>query len=380
MKEYKPHHQNENTQNENVVYRKKYRNHWGRAFIMLFVILGICFFLAFFGLASVKDLFGLEKKDKQIEVTITDDMKMSQITKLLHEKNVIEQPFTFSLYAKLKKADEKLKSGTYILNSNMGYDQIIYSMRGSKNAIKDTVKVTFYEGMTIREIGDRLEENKVCTKEDFINALDTGTYDYDFVSRIPADENRFRKFEGYLFPDTYEFYVGMDPQSVVKKFLTNFQNKLSDDLNAQIKNSGMSLDQVITLASIIQEEASAEEEMGKVSSVFHNRMDSPETFPKLQSDVTIFYVEKDIKPFLNEQNQALYDSYNTYVCKGLPVAPVSNPGLAAIEAALNPENTDFYFFLTDINGKYYYAKTAQEHYQNDYTASKLGKTHGISMK
>ena len=380
MKEYKSHQHSQNNENENVVYRKKYRNHWGRALILLFLILGISFFLAFFGLASAKDLLGLEKEDKQIEITVSENMKMAQITKLLHDKNVIDQPFAFSLYAKLKNEEEKLKPGTYILNSNMGYDQILYAMRGNKNAIKDTVKVTFYEGMTIREIGERLEENEVCTKKDFIEALETGTYNYDFISRIPADENRFRKFEGYLFPDTYEFYVGMDPESVVRKFLGNFQNKLTDELNAEIKNSGMSLDEVITLASIIQEEASAVEEMGKVSSVFHNRMETPQTFPKLQSDVTIFYVEKDIKPFLNQQNQALYDSYNTYVCNGLPVAPVSNPGMAAINAALHPEDTDYYFFLTDINGKYYYAKTAQQHYQNDYTASKLGKTHGISMK
>lgn len=379
MKEYKKQENNsENSENKPVVYKKKYINHWGKAIVLTVLILGVSFFLAFYALASASDLLGLEQPDKQIEVVIDDKMSFNQITSLLGSKNVVSQPLTFSLYANLKGDTHNLKPGTYILNSNMSYDQILVALKTERNN-KETVTVTFYEGMTIREIADRLEENKVCMANDFISTLNTAEFGYDFVSRIPDDPNRFRKFEGYLFPDTYEFYVGMKPESVAKKFLSNFDNKLDDELESKIKNSGMSLDEVITLASIVQEEASAKEEMGKVSSVFLNRLDAPSEFPKLQSDVTIFYVEKDIKPYQDKQNQALYDSYNTYVCNGLPVAPVCNPGLDAIEAVLDPEQTDYYFFLTDVNGKYYYAKTATEHYNNDYTASKLGKTHGISI-
>ncbi len=380
MKEYHPSNNNEDfIKGDTVAYKKRYRNHWGRAFVLLFAILGLSFFIAFYALASARDLLGLDKPDKQIEITVKKDMSLNQVINLLKEKKIIEQPFTFSVYAGIKNMDETLKPGTYILNSNMAYDQIIMAMSAG-DKVKDTVKLTFYEGMTIKEIGRKLEENDVCGFDQFIDAIQNGQYDYDFVSRIPMDEHRFRRLEGYMFPDTYEFYVGMNPEQVVRKFLSNFQKKLTPEIDAKIKNSGKSLDQIITLASIIQKEASETEEMGKVSSVFHNRLDTPATFPKLQSDVTIFYVEKDIKPFLNKQNQALYDAYNTYVCEGLPVAPVANPGIEAIMAAIEPEETPYYFFLTDVNGKYYYAKTAQEHYQNDYTASKLGKTHGISMQ
>ena len=380
MKEYHPSNNNEDlSQDDVIVYKKKYKNHWGRAFLLLFVVLGLSFFIAFYALASARDLLGLDKPDKQIEVTVKKDMNFNQVVNLLKDKNVIEQPFTFSVYAELKNLSETMKPGTYILNSNMAYDQIIMALSYG-DSVKDTVTLTFYEGMTIKEIGKKLDENDVCDFDEFIDAVQNGKYDYDFISRIPMDEHRFRRLEGYMFPDTYEFYVGMDPEQVVRKFLNNFQKKLTPEMDAKIKNSGMSLDEVITLASIIQKEASEVEEMGKVSSVFHNRMEAPASFPKLQSDVTIFYVEKDIKPFLNKQDQALYDSYNTYVCTGLPVAPVSNPGIEAIMAALEPEETPYYFFLTDINGKYYYAKTAEQHYQNDYAASQLGKTHGISMK
>ena len=380
MKEYHPSNKNDDFSKDDVViYKKKYRNHWGRAFLLLFIILGLSFFLAFYALVSARDLLGLDKPDNQIEITITKDMSMNQVVGLLKDKNVIEQSFTFSVYAGIKSMDETMKPGTYVLNSNMAYDQIINAISVGDN-VKDTVTITFYEGMTIKEIGRKLEENNVCDFDDFIKAVQTGSYDYDFISRIPMDEHRFRRLEGYMFPDTYEFFVGMNPEQVVRKFLNNFQKKLTPEIDAKIKNSGMSLDEIITLASIIQKEASEEEEMGKVSSVFHNRLESKASFPKLQSDVTIFYVEKDIKPFLNKQDQALYDAYNTYVCEGLPVAPISNPGLDAIMAAIEPEETPYYFFLTDANGKYYYAKTIEQHIQNDYQASKFGKTHGISTK
>ncbi|MEF9984271.1 MAG: endolytic transglycosylase MltG [Oscillospiraceae bacterium] len=381
MKEYRPSNErnSENQGDNRVIRKKKYKNHWAKALMWTFVILGFSIFLAFFALASVSDLLGLEQPDKQIEVVVKDGMGLTQITSLLSNKDVISQPVTFSLYARLKGSSSELNAGTYILNSNMSYDQILVALSTEKNS-KETVQVTFYEGMTIREIAERLEEKKVCDSKEFLKAINDGKFEYNFISRIPENPNRFRKLEGYLFPDTYEFYVGMKPESVIKKFLTNFDNKLTEELDSKIKNSGMSLDEVITLASIIQEEASAKEEMGNVSSVFRNRLDAQNDFPKLQSDVTIFYVEKDIKPYQDKQNQALYDAYNTYVCDGLPVAPISNPGLDAINAVLEPSETDYYFFLTDVNGKYYYAKTANEHYNNDYVASKLGKTHGVSIK
>lgn len=156
--------------------------------------------------------------------------------------------------------------------------------------------------------------------------------------------------------------------------MDNFESKITDEMYAQMKNQNLTLDETITLASMIQEESSGHEEMGRVSSVFHNRLDNSVTYPRLQSDVTIFYVNRDIKPFLQVNDQEMYDAYNTYKCTGLPVGPVCNPGIDAIKAALYPEDTDYYFFLTDANGKFYYAKTADQHYQNEQIAARPARS------
>lgn len=352
---------------------KKIQNRWGRAFLISFALIGVAIFLAFFAIESANDLFGLNQEDRQIEVVITDKMSSSQIVNELEKKGVITQELTFKLYAMLGGSSSKFQAGTYLLNSNMSYDEIIIALK-TGDSVKTVVKVTFYEGMSMREIANLLEEKEVCSAQEFLEFMDTASFEYDFEQKLPKDDKRFRKYEGYLFPDTYEFYVGESPSRVAKRFLSNFENKITDELNAKMKNMNLTLDQTITLASIIQEEASAPEQMANVSSVFHNRMASEGTFPRLESDVTIFYVEKDIKPYLDKHNQPMYDAYNTYVCEGLPVGPICNPGMDAIEAALNPADTNYLFFVTDKSGKFYFAETADEHYRNVRTAAKVDET------
>ncbi len=357
--------------------KKKYKLLWGRAITICAICVGISFFLAIFAIDSAGDLLGLNQENQQIEIVVQEGDSFSDITSTLDENGVISTPLTFSLYAAVQGAGDNFNPGVYILNSNMSYDQIFTAL-STEYAVKSTVQITFYEGMTIKEMASLLEENEVCDADEFIEVLDTGEFDYEFMQRIPEDEHRFRRLEGYVFPDTYEFFIGMDPTEVAKRFLSNFDARFTEEHYAMLSELGMSLDELITLASIIQEEASAVEQMGAVSSVLHNRLDAPATYPKLQCDVTIFYVESDIKPYMTEENQPLYDAYNTYVTNGLPVAPITNPGLAAIEAALMPSETNYYFFLTDVEGTYYYATTFEEHLANDRTASRIGETQGIA--
>ena len=144
----------------------------------------------------------------------------------------------------------------------------------------------------------------------------------------------------------------------------------------------MTLDETIILASIIQKEAGNPDEMGLVSSVFHNRInDLAAGLPMLQSDVTIHYIEEDIKPYQTMGTQEIYDAYNTYVCRGLPAGPICCPGLDAIRAAISPEESSYYFFVTDSNGKYYYSSTLNEHYANVRLAAAAGGvTHGTDVQ
>ena len=166
--------------------------------------------------------------------------------------------------------------------------------------------------------------------------------------------------------------------SVVKKFLDNFDRRVETQHYTRMEELGWTVDDVVKLASIVEKESSGSAQMPVVSSVFHNRLNNPDTFPTLDSDVTIFYVNDYIKPNFTTPNQELYDSYNTYRCHGLPVGPITNPGIQAIEAVLYPESTGYYFFVTDDEGNYYYAATSAEHDANVAKAEAVGGAHGTS--
>ena len=335
-------------------------------------MLALSAFLSIFILESANDLLGFYKEDTQIEVVIPENAQLSEISDILSEEGVISQPLTFQIYAKLRKMADSFQPGTYLLNSNMSYDEIMLALKNATN-VTETVRLTFPEGMTLYEIAQMLEENGVCDAEAFIDVLQTGDFDYEFIQMLPDDDLRFYRLEGYIFPDTYDFFIGEKPISVARKFLDAFNSRVTSDLYDRMRDLNMTLDEAITLASIIQEEASSTEEMYMVSSVFHNRLERAE-FPSrmLQSDVTVYYVENFIKPRLDIENQAMYDAYNTYACVGLPVGPICSPGLDAIDAALYPDSSDYFYFLTDKNGKYYYAQTLEEHNQNEWEAEQVG--------
>ena len=327
------------------------------------LIIALALFLSISILQGITDIFGFEKESEAFEITLTGNENLSDILKILNERDIVTQPTAFRLYSTVKHwKKSSFEAGTYTIKSNMSYDEIIslFKMGMEKD---DIVTVTIPEGLSVYEIAVLLEENGVCSAEKFISALETSEFGYEFVDLIPQSELRFRKFEGYLFPDTYEFYIGENPVSVAKKFLRNFNTRVTSAYYDRFKELDLSLDEVITLASIIQKEAGKLEQMYRVSSVFHNRLKS-KNYPHLQSDTTINYINNYIKPFLASDNQSMYDAYNTEVCKGLPIGPITNPGLDAIKAALYPANTSYYYFVSDVNGEYYYAKTLSQHEAN----------------
>lgn len=353
---------------------------WIRALLMVLVTIGGCVFLAFFLLGSVFDWSGLNQEDKDIIVVVPEGSTTKDIGALLADSGVIQNSIIFRVYAGIKSEEGDLLAGRYIFNSNLSYDEIIvYLKRGDSE--REEVRLTFREGRTVAEIAGLLEEYKVCSAADFLAYLETCDYDYEYFNALPDEEMRFRRLEGYIFPDTYDFFVGENVSEVAKKFLSNFNIKITDEMQVQMRELGLSIDETIILASIIQKEAGRVEDMRKVSSVFHNRMAMTETYPKLQSDVTIFYVNDEIKPYLEQTDQEMYDAYNTYVCNGLPVGPICNPGMDAIEAALNPAETGYYFFVTDKNEDFYYAATADEHARNVAEAKSVGgEAHGIDTQ
>ncbi|MBR3818850.1 MAG: endolytic transglycosylase MltG [Clostridia bacterium] len=232
----------------------------------------------------------------------------------------------------------------------------------------NTVTVMFPEGSTVSQIALLLEENGVCSASDFMAEADNPMNLEGFSFEIPNPDERSFLLEGYLFPDTYEFYKNESASSAIKRFLKNTELKLTEEIRTECDKLGFTLDEILALASIIQEEAGNPAEMGKVSSVLHNRLQS-EKYPRLQCDVATFYLRDYVKPYVDEARyEELMALYNTYNCDGLPAGPITNSGIDAVKAALFPEKTDWYYFVTDSDGIYYYAETWSEHLENCETA------------
>lgn len=224
-----------------------------------------------------------------------------------------------------------------------------------------TVRIMFREGSTVADIAALLESEGVCTAADFMVQANNPQNLEKYGFSVDNVADRAFVLEGYLFPDTYDFYLGESAEAAISRFLKNTASKLDGEIKARCAELGYSLDEILTIASVIQGEASDPVNMKKVASVVHNRLSS-EHLPKLECDCATFYLRRSVKPYVDEARYAqLIDLYNTYNFKGLPAGAINNPGIEAINAALYPDETEYYFFASDDNGVYYYGKTYEEH-------------------
>lgn len=336
--------------------------------IMLAVIAIVSTILCKYAIGCIDDVLRIGD-ETPVEVKIEQGMTDNEVIDLLAEKDLINNKLFCKLFIKIFEKDGPYITNTYTLHAGMGIEDMIALMK-TDYTLGDIVTLTFPEGYTVQEIADKLEMNGVCKASAFVNALQAydSFDDYDFIKQINSKDQRFRTLEGYLYPDTYDFYMGEDPNSVIKKFLNNFENKWTEEYQTKANELGMSIDEVITLASIIQMEAANSDQMPGVSSVIHNRLDNSYNFPKLECDSTTAYYTGTIAPRVNDSKklEAYRNIYDTYDddCTGLPVGAIANPGNAAISAALNPSDTGYYFFNHDVNGGIYYAVTAAEHDRN----------------
>lgn len=369
------------TREKNPTEKGTYKERWQRfrrtamgdlTVALLWVVTGIVLGAWMVGVFS--DVLGIMKDGTQREVQVKAGWSTLDMAYAMKKSGVINHPWVFAVYTMLNDTDGTFKSGTYLLDGGMTYDKIISTVQRKQSS--QTVRITFTEGMNAAEIGALLEENKVCLKSEFLKAVNTGTYNYDFIPAGGAESGRFYHLEGYLFPDTYDFYVNENVDSVIKKFLNNFSAKFTAKLRERAAQMGMTIDQVVALASIIEKEAPDVFEMANVSAVFHNRLLNPQAYPKLQSNVTSYYVKNVINKALTYTDPSYTQVYDTYVCSGLPVGAICNPGGAALTAALNPSVTDFYYFVTDADGNFYYARTLAQHNTNISKASKVGANMG----
>ena len=295
---------------------------------------------------ETKTVDTFDENGKKIGTERVTTADIEYVSTALKEAGLIEYRWLFEAFCKISHADTKLTPGSYELKSTYDYRALIQNMRAGSGAAQ-TIKVTFPEGFTMYQIFKRLEEKEVCSFDALVDAAENYKYNYSFLEGLePGDMSRL---EGYLFPDTYEFYVGMQASSAINKFLQRFHYILTADLLKQAEDRGMSLQEIITIASLIEKEAAVDPERGvderaRVASVIYNRLDAGMT---LGIDAALLYEYPEHVGAPTSEMLTADTPYNTRLHTGLPPTPICNPGLDAIKAALNPESTSFYYYALD---------------------------------
>ena len=267
---------------------------------------------------------------------------ISYMAEALKEAGLIEYKWLFEAFCKVSHADTKVRPGEYELQSTFDYRALVQNMRpGSGSAL--TIDVTFPEGFNMRQIFLLLEEKGVSNFDDLMTAAAEYKFKYDFLGdqEVNTDAERL---EGFLFPDTYQFYVGMQASSAINKFLDNFHNRISAEMMQQAADMGMSMQELITVASMIEKEAANDNERGLIASVIYNRLHA--RIP-LGIDATILYIHPEHEGAPTAAMLAEDSPYNTRLYTGLPPTPICSPGLASIRAALNPNTTNYYYYALD---------------------------------
>lgn len=226
---------------------------------------------------------------------------------------------------------------------------------------RETVRVTITEGMTLTQIFKKLEANGVCSFDDLMKTAES--YDYSYYPLIAARPSNTRAFklEGYLFPNTYDFYKNEKPQDAIGRFLRVGEKYITSQDRAKTRAMGYSMDQILTVASIIEKEGANPNEVRKIAAVIYNRLEAGK---QLQMDSGIYYIERSVKPYISGDVNRYNSLYNMYKCKGLPAGPICNPGARTINAALDPADVNYLYFCHDSSAKYYYADTYEEHLEN----------------
>ena len=318
-------------------------------------ILLISFILATIGWRWAGDVLALNKEPVTASVTITEGESLGDVTAELKEKGLVKYGYLFQLFASFTHKAEKITAGSYELSTVMDYSALLNNI-SSTSAYRETVTVTIPEGYTVEEIFKLMENKGVCSYDDLMKAAQEETFDFAFLKEVKTTKEK--RLEGYLFPDTYEFYKGADAKNVINTMLKNFDERFDSKMEAEMQLLGYSKNDIIIMASIIEKETDGGDQRN-IASVLQNRLKNTWATPKgyLQVDSTIQYLLKERKKKLTDKDLEIDSPYNTYKNPGLPIGPICNPGLTAIEAALEPNKTHYYYFMLGTDGTTHFFDT-----------------------
>lgn len=328
----------------------KINNTPGKIFLIIFLII----FITSFYLIN-KQLSPAGYDTDNIVVNIPPNSTTNDIVEILSEEELIRNEIIFKIYAKVLGYDTDLKAGEYLLNQSLSSREILNKLSaGEVNYYTFTIP----EGYTVEQIANTLAERNFVDKKEFLYQAENGSFVFPYLDKLPEGDNRL---EGFLFPDTYEISRNQDEKQIIQLMLNRFL-EVVDKENIEEKGDEMGLDplEIVTLASIIEREAALKEEMELISAVFHNRL---EKGMLLQSCATVQYAIGEVKEVLLYEDLRTPSPYNTYLPEnpGLPPGPIANPGAAALEAAVNPAEVDYLFFVSKGDDSHHFSSTLAEH-------------------
>ncbi|MDR1354598.1 MAG: endolytic transglycosylase MltG [Oscillospiraceae bacterium] len=310
------------------------------------------------------DVFGFGKGWDNVEIEVkTEEADVISVSKMLKKNGVIKSRCLFVLYEFLFRKSGRVKgdwqTGKFLLNRSMGFGELIRSL--TTKPVK-TVTVEIIPGTTSYGIAKQLEEKNVCSKAAFLDAIDKGKFNREFLQKIPKSVVPFSLLEGYLFPDKFEFYEDQDPMMVIEKFFDAFEKKVWPTLREA--SSPLTTHEIITIASIVEKEAGSGDGTEGVAAVFVNRLRNPQKFPRLESDATLRFYKIVTAQYPELATTEREEAYNSYVAKGVILGPICSPSRRSIEAVLHPPKSEDFFFVSDKEGKIYFAETFAEHRGN----------------
>ena len=340
-----------------------------RSVIYISCVIVVSLLLTLVSWLAIRDCFAFHNKvSEDIPIVVEDGEGLSTITGKLSDADIIDFPLAFRLYYSLIKKNTNVQYGTHYFKKGDDYDTILRKLAEATES-RETAEFLITEGKTQADVINIIANAGHASRADLTEAINFTQFDdFRFLNNLPE---RSARLEGYLFPAKYEIYAGESARSIIIRMLKKFDSVFDELMYDRAKELGMTVDEVITLASIIQAEAGSEDEMPNVSSVFHNRLNNP-SYGYLQSCATVQYTMKERKDVLTREDISVDNKYNTYKYSGLPVGPICNPGLAAIEAALYPADTDYYYFVSDGKGTNIFSRTYAEHVKAKNTYIKNG--------
>jgi len=315
--------------------------------IPLFLIVCIAAGL-FIELRNYADKPTQDGSSRQVVINVPQGQTLKATVDMLYLKNIIKSPFKLVWIARLKGYDKRLKAGEYVFSAGMSPRQILETMVKGEVMLH---KLTVPEGYNTYQIADLVAQAGFAAKADFVSAAT----DAVLVHKMGLDA---QTFEGYLFPDTYYFPKEVSVEKIISTMVQRFQAVFVPEWRERAKQLGFTVNQVVTLASIIEKETGAPSERALISSVFHNRLKKK---MRLESDPTVIYGIKDFDGNLTRQHLNTTTPYNTYQIRGLPAGPIANPGRAALEAALYPADTNFIYFVSKKDSTHHFSTNLVDH-------------------